>query len=115
MGQIIVEKGADLDVDELMLAVAEAGGDDIEVADDEALVWTAPGDVAVVRKGLTEQGLEVRGADLVMNATNPSAVETSDAKKVMRLIDRLEESDDVQTVYHTMDLTDEQLNELEED
>jgi transcriptional/translational regulatory protein YebC/TACO1 len=49
-----------------------------------------------------------------MVATNPHAIETSEAKKVMRLIERLEESDDVQTVYHTMDLTDEQLDELDE-
>lgn len=113
-GNIIIEKGASFDEDEFMMAVAEAGGEDMEVGEEEVLVYTAPGDVMAVKSALEAQGLEVRGAELTMEATNPQPVETSDAKKVQRLIDRLEESDDVQAVYHTMDLTDEQMAELDE-
>ena len=98
-----------------MMIVADAGGEDFEVDEDEILVWTKPDEVAIVRQGLRDAGVEVTGSDLVMIATNPQPVSTPDVKKVMRLIDRLEESDDVQTVYHTMDLTDEQLDELEEE
>jgi len=114
-GQIMVEKAADFDEDEFMMIVADAGGEDFEVDEDEVLVWTKPDEVAIVRQGLRDGGVEVTGSDLVMVATNPQPVSTSDAKKVMRLIERLEESDDVQTVYHTMDLTDEQLDELDEE
>lgn len=113
-GQILTEKAADFDEDEFMMIVADAGGEDIEVDDDEVLVWTAPDEVGAVRQGLRDAGVVVTGSDLVMVATNPNPISTADAKKVMRLIDRLEESDDVQTVYHTMDLTDEQLDELDE-
>jgi YebC/PmpR family DNA-binding regulatory protein len=113
-GEIIVEKAAGFDEDEFMLAVAEAGGDDYEVGDEELIVYTGASDVKTVKDGLIAQGLVVQGADLIMEPVNPTAVSTSDAKKVMRLVERLEESDDVQTVYHTMDLTDEQLAELDE-
>lgn len=113
-GNILVEKKDDFDEDEMMLAVAEAGGEDMEVGEEEVIVYTAPSDVMAVKHSLEEQGLEVRGAELTMEPTNPTEIDTSDAKKVQRLIDRLEESDDVQAVYHTMDLTEEQMAVLDE-
>lgn len=106
-GQIIVDKTESLDEDSLMMAVAEAGGDDYEDADEEWIVWTAPADTMAVSKGLEEQGISVKGAELTMVPTTTTEVSLSDAKKVMRLIDKLEDSDDVQNVYHTMELTDE--------
>ncbi len=112
-GQILVDPG-EMDEDEFMLLVADAGGEDIEATDEEVYVWTKPDEVALVRKNLMDAGVEVTGSDLVMVAKSPNPIETSEAKKVMRLIERLEESDDVQTVYHSMDLTDQQLDELAE-
>lgn len=106
-GEIIVEKNDDLSEDDLMMAVAEAGGDDYEDAGDEWIVWTAPGDTAAVSKGLKEQGITVKGAELTMVPTTTTEVSVSDAKKVMKLIDKLEDNDDVQNVYHTMEMTDE--------
>ena len=50
-----------------------------------------------------------------MVPTTPTSVSVADAKKVMRLIDRLEELDDVQSVYHTMEMTDEIAEALEEE
>ncbi len=105
--------GAAADEEEFMLAVAEAGGDDYEDADDEWIVYTAPGDLAAVKNGLVEQGVEVKGAELTMIATTPTEVSLSDAKKVMRLIDRLEELEDLQNVYHTADITDEIAEQLD--
>ncbi len=105
--------GAAADEEEFMLAVAEAGGDDYEDADDEWIVYTAPGDLAAVKNGLIEQGVEVKGAELTMIATTPTEVSLSDAKKVMRLIDRLEELEDLQNVYHTADITDEIAEQLD--
>ena len=112
-GQILVEKSAASDEDELMLLVAEAGGEDLEDGDEEWIVYTAPGDLAAVSKALETSGVPVKGAELVMEATTPSAVTVEDAKKVMRLVDKLEESDDIQNVYHTMELTDEIAAALE--
>ena len=68
-----------------------------------------------VVKGLEDQGIEVKGSELTMVPTTPTEVSPVDAKKVQRLVDRLEELEDVQNVYHTMDMTDEVLAALEED
>ena len=106
-GQILVEKAAATDEDELMLLVADAGGEDLEDGGDEWVVYTAPGDLAQVSKALEASGVAVKGSELVMEPTTPTAVTVEDAKKVMRLVDRLEESDDIQNVYTTMDLTEE--------
>ena len=106
--------GAAADEEEFMLAVAEAGGDDYEDADEEWIVYTAPGDLMAVVKELEAQGVAVKGAEMTMIANTPSAVSVADAKKVMRLIDKLEELEDLQAVYHTMDITDEIAEALDE-
>lgn len=103
------------DEDEFMLAVAEAGGNDYDDAEDQWIVYTAPGDLMAVKKGLQEQGIETSGAEFVMEPTTPTTVSVSDAKKVMRLVDRLEELEDLQSVFHTMDITDEIAEALDEE
>ena len=127
-GQIIVSKevetgdkknpvgpnGAAADEEEFMLAVAEAGGDDYEDADEEWIVYTAPSDLMAVVKELEAQGIQVKGAEMTMIAGTPTEVSVADAKKVMRLIDKLEELEDLQAVYHTMDITDEIAEALDE-
>ena len=106
--------GAAGDEEEFMLAVADAGGDDYEDADEEWIVYTGPSDLMAVKKALEEAGVETKGAELVMEATTPTEVSISDAKKVMRLIDKFEELEDIQNVYHTMDITDEIAAALDE-
>ena len=67
-----------------------------------------------VKKALEAEGIETKGAELTMEATTPTEVSVADAKKVMRLIDKLEELEDLQNVYHTMDITDEIAEALDE-
>ena len=97
------------------IAIAEAGGEDYEEAGEEWIVWTAANDVMAVSKALEEQGVQVKGSETTMVPTTPTEVSGTDAKKVQRLIDRLEELDDVQDVYSTMDMTDEVIAALEEE
>lgn len=107
-GEILVEKaGPAADEDELMLLVADAGGEDMEDNGEDWVVYTSSADLLGVSKALEAAGVTVKGAELVMEPTNPTAVTIEDAKKVMRLVDKLEESDDIQNVYTTMDITDE--------
>jgi YebC/PmpR family DNA-binding regulatory protein len=113
-GEITVDRAGAPDEDELMLLVADAGGEDMEADDDTYIVYTTPADVMAVKDALEAQGVPVKGAELVMEAVTPAEVTVEDAKKVLRLVDRLEESDDIQTVYHTMELTDEIAAALEE-
>lgn len=113
-GEIVIERAGGPDEDELMLLVADAGGEDMEVGDENYVVYTAASDVMAVKSALEGAGVPVKGAELVMEAVNTTTVTLEDARKVLRLVDRLEESDDVQTVYHTMELTDEIAAALDE-
>jgi len=85
----------------------EAGGEDLEDNDDVFVVVTSPNDLENVRKGLEAAGIKVEEAELAMRAKVPATVTAETAKKVFRLIDNLEDSDDVQDVYHNMDITEE--------
>lgn len=111
----VADKENAVDEDEFMMAVAEAGGEDYEDAGEEWIVWTAYDKMQDVAKGLEEQGIEVKGSELTMVPTTPTQVSVADAKKVQRLVDRLDELEDVQNVYHTMDMTDEIVAALEEE
>ena len=107
--------GAAGDTDEFEMLLLEVGAEDYEDGDDEWIVYTAPTELMAVKNAIEEAGVETHGAELTMIASNPATVDVNDARKVMRLIDRLEELDDLQNVYHTMDITDEIAAALEED
>lgn len=104
-----------VDEDEFMMAVAEAGGDDYEDAGEQWIVWTAYDKMQDVQKALEAQGIEVKGSELTMVPTTPTQVAVADAKKVQRLVDRLDELEDVQNVYNTMEMTDEIVAALDEE
>jgi YebC/PmpR family DNA-binding regulatory protein len=112
-GEIVIDKEGAPDEEELLMAVMEAGGDDLEDNDDEFVVMTAPNDVMKVKEALEGAGIEVKGAELSMHPKTPVAVTVETAKKVMRLVDALEESDDVQEVYHNMEMTEELAAQLD--
>lgn len=112
-GQVTLDRADGFDEDEMLLLVAEAGGDDMEVGDDEVFVYTAPADVMAVRAALEAAGAPVKGAELVMEPVTTTVVGVADAQKVLRLVDKLEELDDIQNVYHTLELTDEIAAALE--
>lgn len=109
----VATNGSAGDEDEFMMVVAEAGGDDYEDAEEEWVVYTAPSNLMAVKASLEEQGVQTKGAEMIMEPTNPVEVSVSDAKKVMRLVDRLEELEDLQNVYHTADITDEIAEQLD--
>ena len=111
----VADKENAVDEDEFMLLVAEAGGLDYEDAEDEWIVYTNPSDLMAVKAALEEAGVETKGAELTMMPSTPTQVSPADAKKVMRLIDKLEELEDLQNVYHSMDMTDEVIAALEEE
>ena len=82
---------------------------------DEWIVYTAPNDLMAVKNALEAQDIEVKGAELTMIPTTPTEVDPKDAAKVMRLVDKLEELEDLQNVYHSMDMTDEVIAALEQE
>ena len=85
--------------------------DDKKVADREN-AYTAYDQMQAVQKALEAQGIEVKGSELTMVPNTPNSLELADAKKVQRLIDKLEELDDVQSVYTSMEVSDEVAEQL---
>jgi len=107
-GMIIVDKTSGVDEDELMMAALEAGAEDVADQGDTWDITTAPSDFTKVRDALAEAGLAMASADLTMIASTavPLATE-ADARKVLRVLDALEDHDDVQNVYANFDIPDE--------
>jgi YebC/PmpR family DNA-binding regulatory protein len=107
-GMIIVDKTVGVDEDELMMAALEVGAEDVADQGDTWDITTAPGDFTKVRDALAEAGVAMASADLTMIASTavPLATE-ADARKVLRVLDALEDNDDVQNVYANFDIPDE--------
>jgi len=107
-GMIIVDKTSGVDEDELMMAALEAGAEDVADQGDTWDVTTAPTDFTKVRDTLGEAGLAMASADLTMIASTAVPLTTeADARKVLRVLDALEDHDDVQNVYANFDIPDE--------
>jgi YebC/PmpR family DNA-binding regulatory protein len=114
-GEILIDKTAAPDEEELLMAVMDAGGEDLEDNDEEFIVVTAGNDMMKVKDALEAAGVPVVGAELAMRAKTPVAVGVDTARKVFRLIDNLEDSDDVQDVYHNIEMTEEIAEALDVD
>jgi YebC/PmpR family DNA-binding regulatory protein len=111
-GVLLVDRKAD--EEELMLTALDAGAEDI-VDDGEAWrVTTPPGDLHAVRAALEGAGITVESADLAMVPQATIALDsTEQAKKVLRLVDALDEQDDVQAVHANFDIPDHVLETVE--
>ena len=108
MGVIVVEKTVDLDEDTLMEYALDAGADDVITEDDAFVVNTSVQAFSSVRKYLEEKGLNFFSAAIEMVPQNKLTLEGDDLAKFNRLIDALEDIDDVQDVYHNVDLPDDE-------
>jgi YebC/PmpR family DNA-binding regulatory protein len=116
-GVVIVPKhsGAkEVTEDDLMLLALDAGAEDIRDAGDSWEITTPPSDLAAVRHALEEGGVTVDSAEATMLASSTIPLTNeSDARKVLRLIDLIEEHDDVQNVYANFDIPDAILDLVE--
>jgi YebC/PmpR family DNA-binding regulatory protein len=111
-GVVLADRKAD--EEELMLLALDAGAEDIA---DDGEVWritTPPTDLHTVRAAIEEGGIAVSSSELTMQPTATVAVDETDvAKRVLRLIDALDDNDDVQDVYANFDISDDLLESLE--
>ena len=107
-GIVVVDRS--VDEDELTLAAADAGADDVQ---DEGETWhvtTPPTELHAVRTAMEEAGIAVQSSDLTMIPTTTVALDSeAAAKSVLRLMDALEEHDDVEAVYANFDIPDSVL------
>lgn len=97
------------DPDELSLAAIDAGAADVEVEDGMVVIYTEPADLHRVRESISAAGLEIEAAQLTMRPKTLVSPEPEAAVKVIRLVEKLEDLDDVQEVFTNVDINDEVL------
>jgi YebC/PmpR family DNA-binding regulatory protein len=108
---VIVVDASRYDEDDLMPAI-DAGALDIALDDDVFEIVTEPGDLTAVRGALTDAGVEIESADLSQRPKSRVPLDESDASKLMKLIDSLEESDDVSAVHANFDVDADVLERI---
>ena len=102
------------DTDELTLLAIDAGAEDIRTDSEEGIieVITAPSELKVVQDALAAQGLKIEDAQITMQPKAALALGEEDQVKGMRLIERLEDLDDVQEVYTNLEISDDVLAQV---
>ena len=108
-GVLVVERTPGMDEDELMMMALDAGAEDVRPDEDVVEILTDPNEFSKVREALEQQGLTFLSAEIqklpqnTVEVTDPETIE-----KIQKMLDLLEESDDVQNVYHNADLPEEE-------
>ena len=104
-GQIIIDKeDCDLTADDLMMIVLDAGADDIREEEDSFEILTAEEDFDAVEKALKDEGIELASSEVTMIPQNYVKVtDETILKQIRRILDILDDDDDVQAVYHNWD------------
>jgi transcriptional/translational regulatory protein YebC/TACO1 len=101
---VITVRSEGKDPEEIGLAAIEAGADDVQVEADSVEVSTDPAAFEAVRAALEQLGVSIENAELTMQPRQTVAVEEDKAAAVLRLLEALEEDDDVQQVYANFDI-----------
>lgn len=111
IGTMTYPKGSDEDA--IMEAALDAGAEDVETSDDGSLqVTTTPETFTAVKESMFAAGFATDMAEITMNPSTTVELELADAEKVMRLVDSLEDLDDVQNVYTNADFSEEVMQQL---
>jgi YebC/PmpR family DNA-binding regulatory protein len=112
-GVIIVPKADGVGEDDVLLAVLDAGAEEVNDVGEAFEVLTEPGDMVEVRKALQAAGLDYESADSEFVASVEVPLDADGAARIVRLVDALEDSDDVQNVYTNADIPAEVLAALD--
>lgn len=100
---IIVVRAEGASEDDLLEIALEAGAEDMQATDDGFEITTAPADIEAVRKALTDRGIAMEDADLVQVPKTTVKVDEGTGRKLLELLDQLDDNDDVQNVYSNVD------------
>lgn len=103
---------AGLDEDEFLMAVIDAGAEEVENEDNFFTIYTAMEDFGSMIKKLEEMGIEPENAELQRIPQNTVKLDKDAAAKVLKLIEMFEEDDDVQNVFHNLEFTEEMMEEM---
>jgi YebC/PmpR family DNA-binding regulatory protein len=94
------------DIDDLTMKAIDAGAEDVNPQGDFIEIYTQPAELEMVRKALEKQGVAIESAALAKIAKTTISLDEHTTFQVLRMLDRLEEMDDVQNVYHNVELSD---------
>ena len=107
-GVLVIERTPGMDEEEMMMMALDAGAEDMTAEDDVFEITTAPADFSAVREALEAQGMTFLSAEVSMIPQNTVAVTDPDTlKSILKMLEMLEENDDVQNVYHNAELPEE--------
>ncbi len=104
----------DLDPEELELELIDAGAEDIEIEDNDMIITVDFPQFGTMQQKLEEMNIEPKSATIERLPLNTTELPVDQAMKALNLIEMLEDDDDVQAVYHTLELTDDVIKRLEE-
>ncbi|MEI6346819.1 MAG: YebC/PmpR family DNA-binding transcriptional regulator [Bacteroidota bacterium] len=110
---VFVFAAAGINLDDIEMDLIEAGAEDIEINGDTITVFTALEDFGAMQKKMEQLKIECESSELQRIPNDTKDLDVATAKKVMKLIEMLEDDDDVQSVFHNIELTDEIMEELE--
>ncbi len=114
-GQIIVNpEESEIDSEEMMLKAIDSGAEDFVEEDGIYTIYTEQGDFENVRKNLEREGIPLASADIAMIPQNTVTLTGKEAKKFLKLMEALEDHDDVQEVYSNFDIPDDILEAMAE-
>jgi len=105
-GQIVLENTSDIDEDELMLLALEAGAEDIDVDEEGIEVITEPDNFSQVYQALLDQGYEILSGEVAQIPQTTVSLSEEESKEMEKMLEHLEEDDDVQNVYHNWEMED---------
>lgn len=111
---VVTVQNNGLSEDDLLMAVLDAGAEEVRDLREDYEVICQPADLAAVRDALKAEGIEIEDAGQEFRADVEVDLDVEGAKKMLRLIDALEDSDDVQNVYTNMAISDEVAAQLED-
>lgn len=108
-GVLVVERTPGSDEDEMMMLALDAGAEDMKAEEDVYEIYTAPADFSAVREALEKQGLTFLTAEVDKLPQNTVSIDDPDTlKSIQKLLEMLEDNDDVQNVYHNAELPEEE-------
>jgi len=112
-GVLVVERTPGMDEEEMMMMALEAGAEDVKTDDEDVFeILTAPSDFSAVREELEKQGLSFLSAEVQKIPQNTVAVDDPEVlKSILKLLEMLEDNDDVQNVFHNAELPEEEDEE----
>jgi YebC/PmpR family DNA-binding regulatory protein len=112
-GVIIVNKTGSLTEDDILLAVLDAGAEEVNDLGDSFEIISEPNDMVAVRKALQDAGIDYESADAAFVPTVEVDLDEDHARRVFRLVEALEDSDDVQDVYANYNVSDDIMAKID--